>query len=1051
MKVIKAIVLISTFLFLPALAQKANEQKPQLYVQTGFDSTIESFAFSPDGKLFATGDSGDFVKLWDAENGRELRTLGAHTQMVLSVAFSPDGKILASGGEDGEIILWNVARGEKLKTLSGHGKDVVSLAFSPDGKFLASGGWDKSVKLWDAESGKLLKTFKTQPKSLVQSVAFSPDGKTLAASDGNLIRLWDAGSGRELKILRGHLATVDSVEAFVNSIAFSPDGALLASAGDDKIIKIWNVANGREVKSLTGHADKIFKLEFARSGKSIVSGSWDGTFRRWDLLNGQSKILVEDAVKNAGDENGVFAVSPDEKILARAFSSRVEFYDLTNGQPVKTLRGQSQAVKTVLLSRDGKYLASGGSDKKVRLWSAASGEMKTLGSLSEAVFYYAFSPDNRLLASSSWEEIKIWDISTGKELKTFTLSGGHKPVSFSPDGKFLAAYNSNCADQARCLGVWEIESGKFAELEERPEWFEDNSTSPCRSGAIGADKINLEAACEGASWLKEPLEIKFTGGKQSATLYVFGESDWLVVTGEGLFDGTPNAWRQLIWRFNGDTFDYGSLELYFNDFFYPNLLQEIFSGKSPRAKAGLELEKIDRRQPTIEIASIDGQSKNKTVAQADNKTANGKRTATLSLEIIDNAAAKKQPEHGATSGAQDLRLFRNGSLVRIWRGDVFDAAASGCEKIPTKLNEPRRTRCSAEIAVAAGENNFTAYAFNSANVKSNDAAASFKSDAARRGGTLYVLAVGVNKYANASYDLRFAVPDVLDIGAAIKDEQAKLQTDADLKQYAETKVITLTDEAATRKNILLALHLFTIDGAKMKSLPENLCADLSGEVCARLKTELGKIKATEPEDALLIYYAGHGTSRGQRFYLLPHDFTGAVGEEDLSRQSVSDIELNDALERVDAGKLLMTIDACQSGRALGEKTEGRAPTNSKGLAQLAYDKGMLILTATQSQEAAKEAAEIDGQKIEHGLLTYALLKGLQNARADADGDKKLTEREWLDYAVGQVPLLQSLTGNRGTIIKNLNGKSTAASEPKRQTPRVFYRRETETNPLIMAK
>ena len=73
--------------------------------------------------------------------------------------------------------------------------------------------------------------------------------------------------------------------------------------------------------------------------------------------------------------------------------------------------------------------------------------------------------------------------------------------------------------------------------------------------------------------------------------------------------------------------------------------------------------------------------------------------------------------------------------------------------------------------------------------------------------------------------------------------------------------------------------------------------------------------------------------------------------EMLEKESVSDLELNGHLEKVDAGKILMVIDACQSGQALGGKNDGKAPMNSKGFAQLAYDKGMYILTAAQSQQA----------------------------------------------------------------------------------------------------
>jgi hypothetical protein len=143
--------------------------------------------------------------------------------------------------------------------------------------------------------------------------------------------------------------------------------------------------------------------------------------------------------------------------------------------------------------------------------------------------------------------------------------------------------------------------------------------------------------------------------------------------------------------------------------------------------------------------------------------------------------------------------------------------------------------------------------------------------------------------------------------------------------------------------------------------------------------------------------------------------------------------------------------------------------NSKGLAQLAYDKGMLILTAAQSRQAALEVVKINGREVRHGLLTYALLEAMKNPQssADKDANRQLWEREWFDYAVEQVPQLQLEAikqrrldlRNGGADVKGrsdiiyLAGDDPNLDPEKRrlQTPRVFYRREPEINPLIVAK
>jgi hypothetical protein len=125
--------------------------------------------------------------------------------------------------------------------------------------------------------------------------------------------------------------------------------------------------------------------------------------------------------------------------------------------------------------------------------------------------------------------------------------------------------------------------------------------------------------------------------------------------------------------------------------------------------------------------------------------------------------------------------------------------------------------------------------------------------------------------------------------------------------------------------------------------------------------------------------------------------------------------------------------------------------NSKGLAQLAYEKGIYVLTAAQGYQAALEAVELG-----HGFLTYALVEdGLNKGAADVDKDQTIFIREWLDYAVDRVPEMQTaaLAGPRGLKIAFAPGEEKVADPAKRnvQRPRVFYRREWEPQPLVVEK
>ena len=156
---------------------------------TGHTNSVTSVAFSPDGKLLASGSRDQTIKLWDVASGQAVRTLTGHTDKVTSVAFSPDGKLLASGSDDETVKLWDVASGQEVRTLMGHTDFVTSVAFSPDGNLLASGSWDKTVMVWDVGTGEKIYTLKTHidPEMVglgVETIAFSPDGILLALGGG---------------------------------------------------------------------------------------------------------------------------------------------------------------------------------------------------------------------------------------------------------------------------------------------------------------------------------------------------------------------------------------------------------------------------------------------------------------------------------------------------------------------------------------------------------------------------------------------------------------------------------------------------------------------------------------------------------------------------------------------------------------------------------------------------------------------------------------------------------------------------------------------------
>ncbi|MEU8378524.1 serine/threonine-protein kinase [Streptosporangium sp. NPDC048865] len=277
----------------------------------GHTRAVEAMAFSPDGGLLASGgnngegtEPGDHtVILWDVATRRQAGDpLTGHTDWIRSVAFSPDGKILATGSADTTVILWDVATRQPIgDPLTGHTDWVQSVAFSPDGRTLATGGDDTTVILWDVATRQPIGDPLTGHTDLVRSVVFAPGGGTLVTGGRDMtVILWDVATRRPVGApLTGHPGEIDT-------LALGPDGGTLA-VGTGSVVRLWDPAARRPVGDpLAGHTGPVWSVAFSPDGRTLATGGddravtlWDtssltgaGTAVRWPWLAGAGVLLA---------------------------------------------------------------------------------------------------------------------------------------------------------------------------------------------------------------------------------------------------------------------------------------------------------------------------------------------------------------------------------------------------------------------------------------------------------------------------------------------------------------------------------------------------------------------------------------------------------------------------------------------------------------------------------------------------------------------------------------------------------------------------------------
>lgn len=1014
-----------------------------------FDPNVQ-VAFSPDGKQLAS--TSGTVHLWNAQTGAEVKRLADYS--LTAVAYSPNGKYLAgtinqTGYQPERIVLWNAQTGTEVRAFTGHYLPITSVAFSLDSRFMVSATRD-TIKVWEVETGKELKTF-TQRSGSITSVTFSPDGKRIASGSMSTptIKLWEVETGAE-RTLEGHYF-------WVYSLAFSPDGKQLASGSKDSTIKLWD-ANMLVKKTLGGASSSITSMAISPDGKFIAVGtSWELDTNRkgyaTKLWNTETGGLIRSL------EHSVYvtsvAFSPNSKYLAvGSRGDGIRLWEAEAGERFRTLPPQGMGLfESILFSQDSKMLFGGGGESgiNITMLDVESGQIiPTSAEYDDAVYSMTPLPNGKQLATGGRGKVILRDASTGRKIKEFAaqhFSEKIYSVACSPDGLMLAGATGS--DYQGNIYLWNVNSGQLLKSVIRPSSVFSTERNSFHSIAFSPDGQLIVAGggdatltlldaktgkelrilkghagpvktvaflSDGKHIISGSLDRKtkiweVATGKELLTGIALDEGNWAVVTPEGQFDTNKLDDPQgLHWLLPDAPFTPASFEVFMRDYYEPRLLSRILAGET--LKPVRNLQSLNRVQPGVSNIRV----------SAPDTTG----VVTVTLDIANQTSDSQRDATGKllTSGVYDVRLFRDGQLVGYTTTEdaPLDATDERSLAVWRKANEVplingKKTlsfRVSLPRIVGKPFVEFSAYAFNMDRVKSDTIRTDYKIPVTLTPvkGRAYIITLSTNAYENPALNLRFAAND----GRQVQRELVKrllargeysevvgipLLSDYEIRRG--TRVIpaldasaedlrlgqqTVTEKSATKANFKAVLSLLA-----GKSVPTTQLAGIPN---------VEKLRAARPEDVIIVHVSGHGYSDDAgRFFLVPYDSgTGTLSA--LLTRSISSDELSWWLRDIDAGDLTLIADACQSAAAVAGQGFKPGPMGSRGLGQLAYDKGMRVLAATQADNVA-----LGHGSIKQGLLTYALMhEGLELGMADYKPvDKTILLSEWLVYATERVPQL----------------------------------------------
>jgi WD40 repeat protein len=988
-------------------------QAPRIVINPmGHSAKIHNLLFTPDGHKLISVSEDKTIRIWNPDSGEMLKKFESQIGdgpegMLYASAISPDGKYLAVAGypvsseKENYIIIIDLEKNTQVSTAIGHSNVINALSFSGAGSYLASGSDDNTIKIWKVDGAKELKVIATlQATSGVSSISFNPKTQDLAVAQQSRDILvfplagLDNGATKFLpKVLKRHKGLIDKV-------IFSPEGSYLASSSFENELILWR-PDGSVVKEFDKLTNAINAIAFSYDAKILVGLDITGKGESWSLPGG-GKFTDYTAHDNTvfsaafspsvngsyivasagGTNNEILLWNPINSLTVRrikgkgsavqdlAFGNGMELYiahDLTkNGKPqfkssfdfTNLTINRNPAIPNLAKDAVNKDLVQT-SENSIQLPKGKI--IKTDPNQDGRILNFKSTTDGSIMVASDFS-LKMFDKNGFISKEFIGHSGAVRAISLSADGKYLV---SGGEDQSIIL--WKLSETGYApslrkvfDGEEYAKFFSslpmDSLTSEPTKGAW---KKVIDFLKTSNNKAYKELEEAYKGLGEVvipfATLFVTEDNEWVCWTPRGYFSCSSAGSQYFGWHVNrgiNHLADFFAAEQYFEILYRPKEMgKSIIQGKrvedilKESGERIFDLSKLHR--PSVGFFDVTVTTRSTDLLKYDKgKFYTQAHTIPLTIEIFDGGG-----------GVQEVDIYQNDKLI-----------VSDTEVKTTGEGQKVVKTYSVEMGNETNEFKVKVINYQKIESRSDVLTIEYKGEVIATS-ALHILAVGINKYQNAAYNLNYAKPDA----EAFTDKL--VQNGKNI--FKSVNRVEIYDEEATRENIEKGFR----------------------SIIARAKSE----------DVFLFYYAGHGTldeEHNDEYYLVPTDITKLYGDPaQLTAKGISATQLRGFLTQVKSQKQIILMDACHSGGALKSLNVRAAATDEKAIVQLARSSGVVMIASSGTKQFATEFEEL-----KHGVFTYALLEAL-DGKGD-NGDKKITVNELKFFMEERVPELTKAHGGQ---------------------------------------